>query len=294
MGQVLPQREIHYSNNNSDSARWDHFTGRDSDIFVCTPPRSGTTWTQTLCCLLLFGWHDFTVKPSDVSPWYDFNLDPVEAVNALLNAQDHRRLIKTHTPLDGIPYNPRPTYVAVHRDPRDVFFSVRNHLDNFQRSAFTLDPDEALSAPFREWVRPPARNDAGASTSMEVIINHFKSYKRFEHLANIHLFNYGDMKRDLPAAVARLAHVLGIEVTEDDIGQIAQIAGFQNMRDNAAQFTPHADAGIWKSDENFFNKGTSGQWRDVLSAEDLALYDERLGTLLPPEDAVWLHHGASQ
>jgi aryl sulfotransferase len=294
MGKNLPLREIHYSTNNSDSARWDHFTGRDNDIFVCTPPRSGTTWTQTLCCLLLFGWRDFTIKPSDVSLWYDFNLDPVEAVNALLNAQDHRRLIKTHTPLDGIPYNPRTTYVAVYRDPRDVFFSVRNHLDNFQLSDFTFDPDEDLSATFREWVRTPARKDAGPITSMEIIINHFKSYKRFEHLANIHFFNYGDMKRDLPAAVTRLAQVLGIEITEEDIGQVSQIAGFQNMRDNASQFTPHADAGIYQSDENFFNKGTGGQWRDILSTEDLALYNERLGTLLPPEDIAWLHHGTSQ
>ena len=92
-----------------------------------------------------------------------------------------------------------------------VFFL---HLDNFQLSDFTFDPDEDLSATFREWVRTPARNDAGPITSMEIIINHFKSYKRFEHLANIHFFNYGDMKRDLPAAVTRLAQVLGIEITE--------------------------------------------------------------------------------
>jgi len=73
----LPRRVTHYTSNNSDSARWDNFTVRDDDIFVWTPPRSGTTWTQTLCCLLLFGWRDFDIKPSDVSPWYEYNFHPV-------------------------------------------------------------------------------------------------------------------------------------------------------------------------------------------------------------------------
>ena len=73
----------------------------------------------------------------------------------------------------------------------------------------------------------------------------------------------------------------------------SRIAGFQNMRDNPAQFTPHADDGLYKSDENFFNKGVGGQWRDVLNAEDLALYDGRMSALLTAEDIAWLHHGAA-
>ena len=66
------------------------------------------------------------------------------------------------------------------------------------------------------------------------------------------------------------------------------------MRDNAEQFTPHADDGLWKSNEDFFKKGVGGQWRDVLNDEDLAIYDERLSTLLLADDIAWLHHGGGQ
>lgn len=294
MAEDLPQRKIHYTTINSDSARWDHFEGRDNDIFVCTPPRSGTTWTQTLCCLMLFGWRDFTIKPSDVSPWYEFTVDSVEAVNALINAQDHRRLIKSHTPLDGIPYNPQSTYVTVYRDPRDVFFSMRNHMDNFEPADFTIDPEEDLSAPFRKWVEKPASNDGSIARSLEQIIIHYQSFKRFDHLPNIHIYHYSDMKRDLPVTVAALARTLGIAITEDDILQISRIADFQNMRNNAAQFAPKAGTGMWKRDENFFNKGVNGQWQDILGAEDLALYNERLRGLLQVEEIAWLHHGIGQ
>ncbi|MFP6773001.1 MAG: sulfotransferase domain-containing protein [Alphaproteobacteria bacterium] len=142
-------------------------------------------------------------------------------------------------------------------------------------------------------MRTPASNDGGVIRSLEQIIIHFQSYRRFANLANIQMFHYSDMKSDLPATISALARFLGIHVTADDVRQMSRIAGFQNMRDNAAQFTPHADDGLYKSDENFFNKGVGGQWRDVLNAEDLALYDGRMSALLTAEDIAWLHHGAA-
>ncbi|MFP6773002.1 MAG: sulfotransferase domain-containing protein [Alphaproteobacteria bacterium] len=69
-------------------------------------------------------------------------------MNALLDAQDHRRLIKSHTPLDSIPYNPQSTYVTVHRDPRDVFLSMRHHMDNLDGSIFQLTRTMTYPGPF--------------------------------------------------------------------------------------------------------------------------------------------------
>ena len=56
MSEDLPQRKIHYTTNNSDTARWDHFSGRDDDIFVCTPPRSSERGSQDSECLKLPVW----------------------------------------------------------------------------------------------------------------------------------------------------------------------------------------------------------------------------------------------
>ena len=47
-----------------------------------------------------------------------------EEVYARLDAQDHRRVIKTHTPLDGIPLDARATYVVVARHPLDMAVSA--------------------------------------------------------------------------------------------------------------------------------------------------------------------------
>jgi hypothetical protein len=60
-------------------------------------------------------------------------------VFADLAAQTHRRFIKTHTPLDGIPNDPTVTYICVGRDPRDVALSMDHHIDNMDVGAF-LEP----------------------------------------------------------------------------------------------------------------------------------------------------------
>ena len=42
--------------------------------------------------------------------------------------------------------------------------------------------------------------------------------------------------------------------------------------------------------ERFFFKGTNGRWRDVLTDDDLALYDTAAATL-DPTLRQWLEHG---
>jgi hypothetical protein len=42
----------------------------------------------------------------------------------------------------------------------------------------------------------------------------------------------------------------------------------------------------------FFNRGTSGRWREVLTAKQLARHDALVAEHLPPEAASWLEHGS--
>ena len=51
-------------------------------------------------------------------------------MHAILAAQPYRRILKTHTPLDGLHWHPESRYLFVARDPRDVFISMMNHQEN--------------------------------------------------------------------------------------------------------------------------------------------------------------------
>src|SRR5690606_18646778 len=85
-------------------------------------------------------------RPLDtLSPWIDMVSRPCAEVFAELEAQSHRRFIKTHTPLDGIPNDPMVTYICVGRDPRDVALSMDRHIDNMDFDAFLVARDRAAA-----------------------------------------------------------------------------------------------------------------------------------------------------
>src|SRR5918995_1926121 len=120
----------------ADSARWDGFAFRPGDIVISTPAKSGTTWMQMLCALLIFDGPDFPAPRGDLSPWLDMCDCPLAEVTTDLAAQTHRRFIKTHTPLDGLPLHPDVTYLVVGRDPRDVAISTEHHTANMDFAHF--------------------------------------------------------------------------------------------------------------------------------------------------------------
>ena len=116
----------------ADNTRWANFVHRPGDIYVCTPPKCGTTWMQTIVASLLWPDGDAPGSVMYVCPWIDAEFRPIDEVLAQLDAQTHRRSIKTHTPADGIPWFDTGKYIVVGRDGRDAFMSWVNHIANMK------------------------------------------------------------------------------------------------------------------------------------------------------------------
>jgi aryl sulfotransferase len=125
---------MRYRSPDEDSARWDGFPFRQGDIVISTRSKSGTTWVQMICALLIFQTADLPAPLSTLSPWLDWLIMPREDVFARLDAQRHRRFVKTHTPLDGIPIDPRATYIVVARHPLDMAVSLFHQGANLNRA----------------------------------------------------------------------------------------------------------------------------------------------------------------
>ena len=91
-------RELH--NAHMDSTIWNRFRFRDDDVIVGTYAKSGTTWTQQIVGQLVFaGAPDVPI--ADISPWLDLRIMPPDTMERL-EAQTHRRIVKTHLPLDAL------------------------------------------------------------------------------------------------------------------------------------------------------------------------------------------------
>jgi aryl sulfotransferase len=108
----VPELPVRYRSADEDSARWTGFPFRAGDIVISTRSKTGTTWVQMICALLIFQTPDLPAGLGQLSPWLDFLTSPRDEVYARLAAQEHRRFIKTHTPLDGIPFDRRATYIV--------------------------------------------------------------------------------------------------------------------------------------------------------------------------------------
>ena len=136
------------------NGRWRDFRFRAGDIVISTPRKSGTTWMQMICALLIFQTPDLPAPLWWLSPWLDTPDVPPEHVDAQLAAQRHRRFIKTHTPLAGIPSDARVTYVVTARHPVDAFVSVYHQDRLIGRSS--APPPPGRPAPGRHGPFGPA------------------------------------------------------------------------------------------------------------------------------------------
>ena len=145
---------VRYQSDEEDSGRWSGFPFRDGDIVISTRSKSGTTWMQMICALLIFQTAELPGTLPELSPWLDRLLISRDERFAGLAAQQHRRFIKTHTPLDGIPIDPRATYVVVARHPLDMAVSLYhqgNNIDRARLRQLTGQPEPSEPPP----PRPP-------------------------------------------------------------------------------------------------------------------------------------------
>ena len=110
-----------------DSLRWRNFEHRPDDIFISTPPKSGTTWMQGIVSSLLWPAGNAPDDGRGRSPWIDARFVPLDDLLAQLDAQEHRRYIKTHSPADCVPIFEECKYITVYRDGRDALMSWANH-----------------------------------------------------------------------------------------------------------------------------------------------------------------------
>ena len=270
---------------------WERFVLRAGDVVITTPPRSGTTWTQAIVLGLIHGQPGMDTEIDRLSRWIDFALGDTNERLAALDAQTHRRCIKSHTPFDGITYQPKVHYIGVFRHPIDTHISQRGQMQNLQikfEGGFT--GEELLEESFPVFLEG---NDTWGDEGVTLpgIVHHYLSLRRWAHLPNVHLMHYADMKRDLRGAVGALAEAIECHLDKELLDRIAESADFSAMKANAVAAQAARPSAVFKDFGKFFRTGTSNQWEGQLSDELVAAYRARLSSLLPEADSRWLEEG---
>ena len=292
-------REFH--NHHFDSTAWNDFQFRDDDVIIATYAKAGTTWMQQIVGQLIFG-GDPTLEAANLSPWLDIRIVPNEAKFEMLDAQNHRRFIKTHLPLDALVYSPQAKYIYIARDARDVVWSMYNHHANALPQWYDAlnntpglvgapiePPPDDIHQYWRDWMDRDGHPFWPFWASL-------RSWWAVRNQPNLLMVHFNDLRADLPGQMLRIATFLDIDTdgarfTPDQWDSIVEYCSFDWMKSHAATTAPMGGA-MWEGGgETFINKGTNGRWRDILTAEEIAEYEQRVTTELGEECARWLADG---
>jgi len=270
----------------SDSARWNGFAFRGDDVVIATYSKSGTTLTQQIVAQLIFD-GDPDVFGLSLSPWIEGH--PVDNALARRLAVPHRRFLKTHLPVDALVYAPGAKYIAVGRDPRDVVWSLHNHVTGLRRQAPAAGNGSAQPA-FDAAVRAFYHSFLDGSALFRPYWPHVQSWWDIRRLPNLLTLHYANLIADLPGQIRAIAAFLDIPLDPARLHRMVDHCSMAHMRKVGARdvdLTRTFERGA----ETFINQGVNGRWRDGLSAAEIEKCDEIAARELTPDCAAWLRDG---
>jgi aryl sulfotransferase len=293
---VRPQKQRELYTVKIDSSVWNEFRFRPGDVIIATYEKAGTTWAQQIVAQLIFPGRD-DILLHEISPWLDLRTAPKAATLAMLEAQTHRRMVKTHLPLDAMVYAPEAKYIYVGRDGRDIAWSLYHHLRAYTQSYL----DHLNSLPGR--IGPALEKPQGSEREFFLrwlredgspigsFWEHVAGWWGIRFLPNILILHYAALKADLPKEVVRIADFLDAPVDASRLDTVLEHCRFPYMKRNAERFAPRGGANFEGGAQTFIHKGTNGRWRDVLRCTEIAEYEETARNRLGDACAHWLQTG---
>ena len=281
-----------------DSTVWNTFHFRSDDIVIATYAKAGTTWMQQIVAQLVFDGAE-SIDVQAISPWLETRNGSAADKIILLEAQRHRRFIKTHLPADALLMSPEARYIYVARDGRDVVWSMHNHHLQLKDEMFQLvnaglppgakpfpRPDLELVPYFRRWL------ETGGEPWWP-FWEHIRTWWALRHAANVHVVHFNDLKRDLGSEIGRIADFLDVRLEPAILERVEARCTFAYMKQHAERFSPGGGSRLKGGASSFINQGTNGRWRDMLSRGDIERYEATARSELGEACARWLANGGS-
>ncbi|KAG8179539.1 hypothetical protein JTE90_000940 [Oedothorax gibbosus] len=239
----------------------------ESDIFIATYPKCGTTWTQYILYLL-------KNRGSPLEPGQNINqfIPHIEEVGKeVIEALAEPRTIKTHLPYNFAPISSKAKYICVARNPKDCCVSYYHHTKGFTK--YYKFEDGTFDDYFELFLE--GKVDYGD------YFDHLLSW--FEHRddPNVLFLLYEEMKADTVGSVRRIGEFLG----GDFLRNVQDSAVLEQIVTNITFEKMKATPSMWSSErpkkfEAFIRKGKVGDWRTHFSEEQSNRLDEQFNAKL--------------
>lgn len=224
------------------------FNVRSDDVFVCSLPKCGSSWTQTIVCLLT---HNLNYQNVDrKNQMGDFDemktMDAArEKISHLLNDKtsgrqldesivtkmvwndcfnmDSPRTIKSHLPVQFLPkaiWSKQAKVIYVARNPKDTAISEWHFVRNYFHFDVPLDH-----------IVDGVINDTHVFSPR---FSHVLNYWKCKHLPNVLFITYEDLVNDAFATVKTISEFLGCSYSDDQLKEVTEYVSFDKMKKNKA------------------------------------------------------------
>jgi len=260
------------------------YTPGPQDVFVMTYAKSGTNWMMQIAHQLIHHGKGEYGHLHDVVPWPDtFAMPglkryaiPLDEATQWRGAPEPMRVIKTHFNWDMLPHSDQAKYIAVIRDPKDVFVSNYHFIrDGVYGPAMpTVDT----------WFELFLSNDFVLGGSWAVNTAGYWAERR---RPNVLIASFKAMKRDLRGTVNQVARFLNIDVDEGIIDEVCRRSTFDYMKANDRKFAMGKMI-PWREAGAMIRKGSQGGSSEMLTPAQQRRVDEyfigelaRLGSDFP-------------
>ncbi|XP_073131606.1 cytosolic sulfotransferase 12-like [Henckelia pumila] len=259
-----------------------HFQARDSDVFLVSTPKSGTTWLKAIIFSLVNRKkyppssenHPLTLtNPHDLVPFLEIKLyvdNQVPDIESLPSP----RLFSTHIPYFSLPESVRDSHackiVYLCRNPKDVFVSLWHFTNRLRLKEMGTN---SLADAFDQFCN-------GVSLFgpfWDHVLQYWNQSK--ENPDKIFFLKYEDLKRDPQYYLRRLAEFLecpfsaeeaeGIFVMADEI---LKLCSFENLSSLEINQNGKLSSGV--ENQAFFRRGEVGDWENYLTDEMIDKLDE--------------------
>ena len=291
-----PHKTCELQNHHMDSERWDEFKFRDDDIVIATWAKSGTTWLQQIVGQFVFDAAK-NLPVMEISPWLDYRAISKEPMFAMLEAQTHRRFLKTHLPADALLASPTAKYIYVGRDGRDALWSWYEHHCSYTEFIYTaLNESPGLVGPplplpgkdiveyFHQWL------DGNGYPAWPFFSN-IQSWWHVRKQPNVLLLHFNELKSDLEGEMRKISKFLDCEINEKLWPDMVRHCTFDYMKDHADELNPRLSKVFSGGGKSLINKGENNRWLNTLTVADSQKYEAFAARYLTRDCASWLASG---
>jgi hypothetical protein len=240
------------------------YTPQKQDVFVMTYAKSGTNWVMQIVWQLIHHCQKDFDHIHSVVPWPDAVTNtrtmrnyaiPLDMATEWRTEPERKRIIKTHLNWELVPYSEQARYIAVLRDPKDVFVSSYIFIRDFFFGAAMPSVDTM----FRMFVNGKALT--GGSWAANAA-----GYWAQRHRSNVLILSFASMKRDLEGTVRKIAAFLDIHVSNEIIQEVCRRSSFEYMKAIDERFAPYRGV-PWRKHGRMMRSGQQGRSSELLSAE---------------------------